>query len=161
MNFEKINRPLMKKSGIAVFFILFFINFSFSLVTSIMATSIDPGITESASHDFSLPIAFFAMVFFAPIFETAVFQLLIIEVGKHFKLKNEPLILISALAFGAIHHYNIAYVVVTFVIGLLYAFTYCHFRLRLGVGMAFLAVWLMHALKNLFAFINNRFLDLI
>jgi len=114
----------------------------------------------------SLLIIFFLTVVFSPIVETLIFQFIVIEVVLYvfnkFKWKNSILISIgiSGLAFGLSHSYNIYYIIVTFIIGVLYAFYYVVAKNIRSLN-PFWTVTFLHTLSNLSVFIMVDLLGLM
>lgn len=139
-----------------LFALVFIIKIVFSIVTSLIATAIDPALTATPYNDLPLGRDFLLTVVFGPIFETILFQFLVIEAAYHFKLKTIYAVLISAGLFGITHHYNLVYILVTFISGLLYAVSYVYIRQRYQVSTAFVFVLGLHSLYNATALILDR-----
>lgn len=90
-------------------------------------------------------------VILAPILETGLFQALPIYIlRKKFKFKPIPIISISAFLFGSTHWYSIRYMVLTFLIGFIFAYGY--FVRRREEGHPFVLITLVHSLRNFVAF---------
>lgn len=115
---------------------------------------------------------FLFAVLLAPIYETFLVQALIVGGGcSFFEYANQnirqygfrnytwPLIFISAIVFGLSHTYNIWYILVTFLAGIVLAFAY-HVARRRKLG-AYIIVTLVHAFHNLTAEIIDRLLGYI
>lgn len=100
----------------------------------------------------SVAAYFLIAVVVIPFIETEFIQALPIELLKHiakrFKIRYStwPIIIISAVLFGAIHPYNTAYIIATFLIGILLAFAY-HVASKRKQN-ALVTVWLIHGLMN-------------
>ena len=147
-----IEIPIEK--NLRYFCLVFAITFAFKLITALIATYFDPSLTDNPVVTESLVGNFILMVIIAPLIETLIYQFAIIEIG--FRLKFHPLlsIIISALAFGLSHHYNIVYVLITTVSGFIYAYYYTALRPQ-NYTNRFVLVALLHSLFNLIAFLNN------
>ena len=92
--------------------------------------------------------AFFLVIIFSPIVETALFQLIPLRLIP-FIFKKIPklyLILISAIAFAAIHSYNATYIVFTFFGGLVLAYFFLLSIKR--KEYAFINITIIHMLLN-------------
>ena len=102
---------------------------------------------------------FFLSVALGPLFETFVFQFSIIQIVRLLIKKAKWAMLISvplsALLFSLNHYYFPAYMVATFLTGLIYAFAYYIARYRRDLP-AFLVVAILHSFWNLFAFGMNE-----
>lgn len=102
---------------------------------------------------------FIIAIVVVPLIETEFFQTLPIELLKHiakkFKIRYStwPIIIISATVFGAIHFFNIAYVIATFLVGILLAFAYHVARKR--KQNALVTVWFIHGLMNMVPMIQD------
>lgn len=85
------------------------------------------------------------LVILAPLIETAVFQFFLIEFVLFLVPHKKVLaVLISATIFSISHSYSIQYVLFSFAIGFLLAYSYIIYR----QDKAFLIVFLIHALRN-------------
>jgi hypothetical protein len=93
-------------------------------------------------------------IFLGPLAETLIFQSFIIHYSlKKFKGNKIIAIFLSALSFSLIHHYSLAYIMVTFVFGFLYALL---FLILLNKGKnAVLYTTITHSNYNLIALIVN------
>jgi membrane protease YdiL (CAAX protease family) len=97
--------------------------------------------------------------FFAPVVETLLFQTLPIHIFTEVFIKKRNIaIFISALLFGLSHYYSLLYILITFVIGLLFAWAYLNYEERNGSQKAFWAITLAHALRNAIAALLGVFL---
>ncbi len=98
---------------------------------------------------------FFITVFFGPIFETLVFQAFVIYVTQSLFLKIGVKSLIcpvlcSALVFALDHSYNISYMALGFVVGLIFASSYVIVKQR--KESAVIVVIIIHTIVNLVPF---------
>ncbi len=105
------------------------------------------------------PIVFFiGVIIFAPIIETMVFQLFVLH-GSHYLLslikhKNWIIpIILSSASFGLSHSYNLSYMFLGALIGLLFAISYIIALTR--KEMAIVVVAIIHAFVNLFPFCKD------
>lgn len=151
-----IKRHLHRLRLVHLFTLILLVKIIFSVTTSLIATAIDPALTATPYNDLPLGRDFLLTVVFGPIFETILFQFLVIEAAYHFKLKTIYAVLISAGLFGIMHHYNLIYILVTFISGLLYAISYVYIRQRYQVSTAFVFVLGVHMLYNAAALILDR-----
>lgn len=161
LNFNNKNKYLLIS-----FMILFdlAITFSLSLIFSLLKGE------EIFEIDFlidqSLSTVFFFTVILAPILETFIFQFLTIEsiiwIFRKMKIPYEMIfsIIISGVAFGSSHAYNIYYVLVAILIGLLYGVYYFIARYHQKMN-AFLTICIIHSISNLIGFIVDDWLGLI
>lgn len=151
-----IKIPVAK--NLTYFWVTFSIYFVFQYVTAVIANFFDDELTTNNLHFSSLQEEFITLVIIAPIVETLIFQYLIIEVLLNLKLKPWVCILVSALLFGVSHWYNLVYILVTTVVGLIFAYYYLALRHQNFMNKLVL-ITIIHALSNLFAFVNNNFYD--
>lgn len=114
----------------------------------------DPKLLDiSFIEELSLIQIFIIIVIIAPLIETFIFQYLIIEFLFRFKkIKINIIILVSALAFGSAHYYDLIYVLVTCVGGFIYASYYLYLKIK-GIKFPFLYICSLHALWNFLLFI--------
>ena len=98
-------------------------------------------------------------VLIGPIIETLLFQSLIIsiicKIVKKTRFNLIPALVISAIAFGLNHSYNLVYIIYTFIIGIFLAFVYYVARFR--KESATLSVFLIHSIINLISFNIDSF----
>ncbi|WP_198675326.1 CPBP family glutamic-type intramembrane protease [Pleomorphovibrio marinus] len=105
----------------------------------------------------SLSTVFFSTVILAPIIETFTFQFLTTEsliwIFRKMKIPHVMFfsILISGVAFGSSHGYNMNYVLVAILIGLLYGVYYFIARYHHRMN-AFLTICIVHSISNLIGF---------
>lgn len=83
---HKLDYYLKSKSFINLFIIFFVVEFTFSTVTSLIATRIDPSFTSNPIDNENIIYIFAMLVILASVLETFIFQLAIIEIGFEFKL---------------------------------------------------------------------------
>ncbi|WP_251861344.1 CPBP family intramembrane glutamic endopeptidase [Clostridium sp. Marseille-Q2269] len=99
-------------------------------------------------------ICFLAVVIIAPILETLIHQCGVIalfsNIGK-FKDKKLVLIIISAITFGLGHFYSAIYILDTFIIGILLAYSFIVYEHKGQSGFWVTAI--IHSLRNLIAFL--------
>jgi hypothetical protein len=97
--------------------------------------------------DQSLVAIIVLVCIFGPLFETAVFQSLPIHgLIRITKLPKYCIIAISAALFSVSHYFNLSYIVVTFVIGVKFAYAYTIYLSK--KQSAFLVVSAIHMLRN-------------
>jgi membrane protease YdiL (CAAX protease family) len=82
-----------------------------------------------------------------PLIETLLGQALAHKVGQGLKLKSTYIILLSALWFGLMHFYSLQYIILTFTIGLVFAYAYYLYQSSFRKAFWFVAA--IHALHNL------------
>lgn len=136
-----------------------------SILFSILFSLLEVDVMVNTQFDELSPAALlFGAVFFAPIIETFIFQFGVIEIGIKILERIRDLSIhwfvpgiVSALLFGLAHQYNLNYVLVTFLMGLLLAGIYYYTRQRFGASMAFVMCSAVHGLNNLVAFIGQMY----
>ena len=150
-----------RASPIPLFFTVFILESVFSVITSFFATLYDPEITNIFEGlNLSLAEIFILTVIIAPLIETFIFQYLIIEFLFRFKkIKVNIIILISVLAFGCSHYYNLIYVLVMCVVGFIFASYYLYLKIK-EIRYPFLYICSLHALCNFLVFILDDVLNL-
>ena len=167
-NFEKSISLFKNFNKYCLLFVMIFIDLIFLFIISLSVTLI---IGEEAFEvDFligqSLVDIFFITVIFAPIIETLIFQFLIIEsilfLFKKLELSNSLFasVIISGVFFGISHSYNIYYVLVTILLGLLLGIFYLIAKKHTSMN-AFLTVCIVHSCSNLVGFIVDDWLKLM
>lgn len=140
------------------FWIIFFIYFVFQFTTAVIANYFDAKLTSTSIRFSSLLEDFIIVVIVGPVIETLIFQYFIIETLLNSKVAPWICVVVSALLFGISHYYNLAYVLVTTIVGFIFAYYYMALRHQYYLNKLVL-VTLLHALSNLFAFFNNNFYD--
>ncbi|WP_420850099.1 type II CAAX prenyl endopeptidase Rce1 family protein [Pedobacter xixiisoli] len=101
---------------------------------------------------------FFA-IFLSPLIETFIFQWLVYEqliAFSFFKKRIYFIILISGFIFGVIHSFSIEYQFFAFVLGCYLCFVYYYFKTY--SKYAFLAVFIIHAVRNLLVVLGQFYL---
>jgi membrane protease YdiL (CAAX protease family) len=96
-------------------------------------------------------LAFFVVTIAAPLVETYLIQYLFFKYLSQY-LNQMAIIVISAIAFGLFHHYNVGYVVYAFFSGLILSTSYA-IKIR---SNPFVCTSLIHAVYNLFGFLYDR-----
>lgn len=124
--------------------------------TSFVVSIFDELLLETPFDKFTLSEIFVTTVIMAPILETLVFHVLVIEVLRRFSVSMKYAIFISGLVFGSVHQYNVAYMIVIFFSGFLYAYAYVIVRYRLSTFRSALLLVCLHALGNLMTFFVNN-----
>ena len=94
-------------------------------------------------------------IFLAPILESLIFQLMIIEATRK-KLPTYGCCLLSALAFGSVHYYNIFYFMLAFFTGMLFAYLYL---LGGSIRKGFFLIVVTHMLHNSVALLMGHLGD--
>lgn len=121
------------------------------LVVSFIYFLTNEQITPHSDYPFTTSILdnLFA-VFLSPIIETLLFQALIVWLF-HKTLKRNVLttIFLAGLIFGLAHNYNIAYIISTFFVGILFAFWYILFSNKYNPTKAFWFITGVHSFNNL------------
>lgn len=105
-------------------------------------------------HKQGLTFTFVLLVVVAPIFETLFAQFLILESLHKLKISSSISIIIAAVIFGALHYYNIWYVLATIISGFVFAYYYMALRSQ-GKWNKILLVIALHALANVVSFLSN------
>ncbi|MGM0410154.1 MAG: CPBP family glutamic-type intramembrane protease [Bacillota bacterium] len=99
-------------------------------------------------------IEFFELVFIVPILETFIFQLVIIRLLSKIKMirdKKKIIIFISAFLFGIQHFYSLIYIIITFIIGILLAYSFIIYENK--NKSSYWTVTFIHSLRNLVNFV--------
>lgn len=148
------------KKNLQYFIIIFLIYFSFKFITSVIANYFDPTLTDSSLKNESLLAKFIIIVVIAPVLETIIYQFAIIEIGFKLKLPAILSIIISSLAFGISHSYNLAYILVTTIVGFILAYYYTALRSQNYTNRVVFVI-LLHFSGNLIAFLNNNIFHVI
>ncbi len=131
-------------------FILFIIIFNFVISTIIYFIGIDLN-TEKIFGSTSFTTLILLACIISPLFETFLFQYLPMELFKNrFKKKTSIRIVLSSIMFSLGHRYNFYYMIVTFFMGLSFAIAYVIQRKKNEKAYAFLTVYFIHFLWNLF-----------
>ncbi|MCB2361671.1 type II CAAX prenyl endopeptidase Rce1 family protein [Clostridium estertheticum] len=136
---------------ITIAFCTFLVSLAFGCLVSILNAPISD--TDVAISNSSLIEAFIVAVIIAPLIETLIFQYAIIKYLRKLNiLKNRNLIiiLISAILFGLAHTYNLQYVIHTFFIGILLAYSFVVYEKK--ESSPFWTVCAIHSLRNLTIF---------
>ncbi|MGD2033541.1 MAG: CPBP family intramembrane metalloprotease [Bacteroidales bacterium] len=116
---------------------------------------------KEVSHwtkEWSVTKWFIMVIFVAPIVETAFFQCFLILLAKYvlskMNVKYDIIpIMLSAICFGLNHLFNLGYIIVTFLMGVVYGYLYIAVRRKGANG--FITVSLVHSLHNLYPFLND------
>lgn len=155
-----ISKLERKINYIPLFFVIFFIDLIFHLALSLLVNLYDSRILETFEENTPLTEIFVLSVIIGPFIETLLFQYLIIELLYSFKkVKQNIIIIISAVAFSLIHNYNLTYIFVSFIAGLIYASYYLYLK-NIKKKYPFIYIWVLHALYNFTVFILGDVLDL-
>lgn len=104
-------------------------------------------------HNQGIGFAFLALVIVAPIFETLLVQFLVLELLHKLKISASVSILIAAVIFGALHYYNIWYILTTVISGFVFAYYYMALRPQ-GKWNKILLLIALHAMANMVAFFS-------
>lgn len=142
-----------KTNRFPLFFVIFFIDLIFHLCVSWLVNLYDPGLLEIFQEEISLTEIFILSVIVGPLIETFLFQYIVIELLYSLKkIKTNFIVIISALVFSLIHNYNLIYIIVTFIAGLIYALYYVYLK-KTKKKYPFMYIWMLHTLYNLTVFI--------
>ncbi len=102
--------------------------------------------------EFTNSQAFLFLIVLCPIIETFIFQCLVIKIAHDlFRIKYSISIVISALIFGIIHDYSVAYQLHGFIMGLLLAYSFAIYEKK--KYSSFLITAIIHAIRNSATFI--------
>jgi len=107
----------------------------------------------------SIYYAFIKLVLLTPIIETFLFQTIpyfFIAQFDFLKKRNWIVILISAIAFGMSHYYSLWYILHSGILGALFMYFYI---VRRKMADSFLAISIIHTLRNLMAFTIEIFIN--
>jgi hypothetical protein len=154
---KKIKREQYKCS---LFLILLLIDNLYTLSASYIVNSINPNFINIINNDSrSLFVTFLGSVIFAPLIETFIFQYLIIETLRYFKINKNVIIWFSCLVFTISHSYNLVYMLLIIFPGYLYSKYYIFLKDNRR-NSPFLAIYFLHLLSNLFVFILDDILKI-
>lgn len=154
---KKIKREQYKCS---LFFILLLIDNLYTLSASYIVNSINPNFINIINNESrSLFVAFLGSVIFAPLIETFIFQYLIIETLRYFKINKNIIIWFSCLVFAISHSYNLVYMLLIIFPGYLYSRYYIFLKDNKKKS-PFLAIYFLHLLSNLLVFILDDILKI-
>ncbi len=133
---KKISHWIEKLTGMPVWksmIILFVVSFVIKIATGIIIEIIYPQIENGNAPDLTKSVFhLFVGISIAPLLETFAFQMLPICIINRFISKNIwTQILPSAILFGSMHYYSLAYVIVTFFIGIVFALGFYIYQRKL------------------------------
>ena len=154
----KVLRKLLK-ANYFIFLLIFFLAVLFISFSGYLLNLPEYATENTVVDDFKkYPIILYIMltVIFIPFFETVIFQGFVIEVIR-LKTKKKRWfcwsISLSAFLFGISHSYNIYYIFMGFIVGILFALAYYLSIYR--KEPAVLTVTIIHGLVNLAAFFDE------
>ena len=136
---------------ITITFCTFLVSLAFGCLVSILNVPISD--TDVISNS-SFIEQFIVTVIIAPLIETLINQYAIIKILRKLNIlenRNLIIILISAILFGLGHTYNLQYVIHTFFIGILLAYSFVIYEKK--ESSPFWTVCAIHSLRNLTIFI--------
>lgn len=149
-----------KSKPVSLFFVIFIIDFTIQIIISIVINIYNPQALEIFEEGTSLTEIFILSLIFSPLIETFIVQYLIIETLLYFKkIKTNLIIVISAFSFSLLHNYNLTYILLTVIPGLIYASYYIYLKLETKKN-PFLQIWALHALYNFIVFLLNDVFNL-
>ena len=138
------------------FLLVFIVKIIYAGLTGYIVEYFDPSAFNTALDREHIAIQLLTSVVLGPIFETLLFQVLIIEALRSFKVSDIYSILISSLLFALSHSYNISYMIVTFIPGIIFALYYIGLRRRRDWFVSAFFVFAVHSLYNLFVFFTKQ-----
>lgn len=143
----------------SVIFILFFVLTSVSLSYFFLLVAFLTNQPEAFNRvdldHLNTQESFWLIVLFAPLFETFIFQFSIIKLLK-FLFNNYYFgIIISAILFGINHSFSVLYIINATLLGILFGYVFV-LSIRRN-GFPFWTVFLIHALVNFLAFVENNY----
>ena len=130
----------------------------FSYLLTLLLSPIFYNVDSGGGRDLSVlwgkdqKLFIFFTIFLSPLIETFIFQWLIYEqlcAYPYFRRKIYLIIFISGVIFGLIHNFSIEYQILVFFLG-------CYFKTY--SKYAFLAVFIIHAFRNLLVVLNELYL---
>ena len=124
--------------SIPLFWVVFGVDLVFHLILSFLLSYYDPQLFDIKFFEENTPLGevFFFSVIFGPLVETFIFQYLIIELLYLLKKINlNVVVIVSSLAFGLSHNYNMIYMVVIFISGLVYASYYLYLKIKKKISI--------------------------
>ena len=143
------------------YFVLFFLFVNYFINIPFFFFTIPENLGDSFPMEYlntlDLSIQVLLIIFLGPLIETLLFQYGIIKLLRWIISDTDknfyPAVLLSAVAFGLGHNYNIYYVLFGFLSGLMLAIAFYVAIYR--KEPAFLTIFLIHSIWNSIAFITN------
>ncbi|MBW8333661.1 MAG: CPBP family intramembrane metalloprotease [Prolixibacteraceae bacterium] len=132
---------------------IFFVS-SFLIVLSVIPFIALSFVLEGESTEGPDSSSWFLIIILVPILETFIHQHLPFKLMQNWswaKNKYGLYILVSAIVFGLVHTYSFQYIIFAFSVGLILAYMY--FFYSKNPRISFWSTTLIHALRNLIAFL--------
>ena len=157
---NKIYQKTLQQSVLKTFVIFFLVSTTFSVASSLLLFYYDiPLKNEEDIFEMGTFFEFTFAVIYAPLLETLLFTLLPYLVFSKFSKNMVWFIAITSVLFGLIHTYSVAYVIITFFIGIFLNTFFWIVIHKKNMASAFFLTCLMHALYNFFVFLMNIFAE--
>jgi hypothetical protein len=161
MKTSKILNYIIRNRFIAFFGVCFSLHLLVSLPFLLLPDDLTQNPHSEVGNNLEKVNYFFMSIVLGPLFETFIFQFSVIKVIRLFIKKAKWGLYISvpfsALLFSLNHSYSIAYMVATFLTGLVYAVAFYIAQYRRDFP-AFIIVAIIHSSWNIFAFSMNEIL---
>lgn len=128
------------------------------LISLIVFNEVEPNENITRFANVNIFGKIFAILILAPVLETFIFQFLMIEgllLIKFFKRRVFLITIVSAFAFGLSHFFGIYYIIYAF--GISVIFNTFYLLLKFRQETAFLHVFFLHSMLNLFVFVVGYF----
>lgn len=137
------------------FILVFIVNLIYAGLAGHIVAYFDSSTFDTPLDAQHIAIQFLTAVILAPIIETLLFQVLIIETLRSFKVGDIYSVLISSLLFALSHSYNTTYIFVAFIPGVIFALYYIGLKRSRDWFVSAFFVFAVHSLYNLFVFFTN------
>jgi membrane protease YdiL (CAAX protease family) len=153
---NKIYQKTLQQSILKTFVIFFVISIVYTFLCSFLVEYFNiPLKNKEDIFEMGKFFKFTLAVIYAPLFETLLFTLLPYLVFSKFSKNMVWFIAITSVLFGLIHTYSVAYVIITFFIGIILNTFFWIVIHKKNMASAFFLTCLFHSLHNLIAFFIN------
>ena len=156
--YKKISNKIFNLPFFNFVFVILCLSFVVVIPFAFLFVIFDVVSTPNPISEKSVVYQIIAAVFIAPILETLIFQSFIIYLfvdifEEKSSIRRNASIFVSALIF--VHLFSWDYALMTFLIGLVFAWAYLNYYERYGFTKAFWAITLVHALRNTVAVLSD------
>ena len=154
IHYRKLSDKLFKLPFIGFVFVILFLSYAVVLPFVFF----DDGVVHPINEN-PFIIRILLVCVMAPIVETVFHQAIPIQLFTEVWIKKKNIaIFLSALSFAILHYYSLLYILMTFAIGLVFAWAYLNYYKRYSFNRAFWAIAIVHALRNAIAVIAREFI---
>ena len=121
---SKIRNSILALRDWELVLLILLLNFLNNYIFSVVSDLFDISLSKGFDDNYTIKEKIVLFVVVAPLIETLLFQYLVIEICKSFKMRLKYCCFISAFVFASFHLYNVFYFLFAFTGGLLFAFLY-------------------------------------